>query len=300
MLFIELSNKKGQSLNFAVLTHKKGLTMVTKTIAIYVFFDDILKSMNHKEPESRKTSDAEIITVVLIAAQYFAGNIEKSICFVRSTGLMPRMLGKSRFNRRLHNIGEFLSQLFFYTGQAIKGMSLETTYSIDSFPVEVCHNIRISRSRIVKGEQYRGKCASKRVYFYGFKVHMIVTSDGIPVEFTFTAGGIHDIDGIKQLPVNLPDGSQLLADSAYTDYLLEDMLADNNIYLKAARKSNSTKPHNPCMEYLISIHRKRIETAFSDITKYLPKKIHAVTQKGFLIKLIAFIWGYTFDKIYNL
>ncbi|MFC4677202.1 IS982 family transposase, partial [Dysgonomonas termitidis] len=196
------------------------------------------------------------------------------------------MLGKSRFNRRLHNIGEFLSQLFFYTGQAIKGMSLETTYSIDSFPVEVCHNIRISRSRIVKGEQYRGKCASKRVYFYGFKVHMIVTSDGIPVEFTFTAGGIHDIDGIKQLPVNLPDGSQLLADSAYTDYLLEDMLADNNIYLKAARKSNSTKPHNPCMEYLISIHRKRIETAFSDITKYLPKKIHAVTQKGFLIKLI--------------
>jgi hypothetical protein len=91
----------------------------------------------------------------------------------------------------------------------------------------------------------------------------------------------------------------LLADSAYTDYLLEDMLADNNIYLKAARKSNFRKPHNPYMEYLISVYRKRIETAFSDITKYLPKKIHAVTEKEFLIKLIAFIWGYTFDKFYN-
>jgi hypothetical protein len=282
-----------------VPTHKKGLTMVTKTVAIYVFFDDILKSMNHKEPERRKTTDAEIITVVLLAAGYFAGNIEKSLSFVRSTGLMPDMLGKSRFNRRLHNIGEFLSELFFYTGQAIKNMNLETTYCIDSFPVAVCQNIRIANSRIVKGEQYRGKCVSKRVYFYGFKVHMIVTSNGIPVEFTFTTGRIHDIDGIKQLPVNLPDGSELLADSAYTDYLLEEMLADNNIQLKAARKSNSIKPHNPCTEYLISIHRKRIETAFSDIAKYLPKKIHAVTEIGFLIKIIMFIWAYTFDKLYK-
>lgn len=45
--------------------------MVNKTVAIYVFFEDISKSMNHKEPESRKTTDAEIITVVLLTAGYF-------------------------------------------------------------------------------------------------------------------------------------------------------------------------------------------------------------------------------------
>ena len=70
--------------------------MVNKTVAIYAFFDDLLKSMSYKEPESRKTTDAEIITVMLIAAQYFGGNIENSISFVKSTGLMPNMLGKSR------------------------------------------------------------------------------------------------------------------------------------------------------------------------------------------------------------
>jgi hypothetical protein len=66
------------------------------------------------------------------------------------------------------------------------------------------------------------------------------------------------------------------------------------------RKSNPQKQHNPSLEFLISIHRKRIETAFSDIAKYLPEKIHAVTQSGFLIKLIMFIWAYTFDKLYIL
>jgi hypothetical protein len=266
----------------------------------YVFFDDMLKTINHKEPASRKTTDAEIITVALLAAGYFAGNIEKSLCFVRSTGLMPHIIGKSRFNRRLHNIGELLSCLFFYTGHAVKELNLQSVYSIDSFPVSVCHNIRIANSRIVSGKEYRGYCASRRCYFYGFKVHMIVTSNGIPVEFTFTAGSKHDLDGIRQLPVNLPEGSEILVDSAYTDYLLEEMLADNGIRLLANRKGNSNKPHNPCTEYLIAIGRKRVEITFSDIAKYLPKKIHAVTQSGFLIKLIMFIWTYTFDKLYNL
>jgi len=34
--------------------------MVTKTVARYVFFEDILKIVNHKEQENRGTSDTEI------------------------------------------------------------------------------------------------------------------------------------------------------------------------------------------------------------------------------------------------
>jgi IS5 family transposase len=144
-----------------------------------------------------------------------------------------------------------------------------------------------------------GHCVSKRCWFYGFKVHRIVTSGGIPVEFTFTAGSKHDLDGLRQLPVNLPEGSEVLADSAYTDYLIEEMLAENGIRLLANRKCSSKHPHNSCTEYLISIGRKQVETAFSDIAKYLPKKIHAVTKSGFLIKLFMFFLTYTFDKLYK-
>ncbi|KAA6338688.1 hypothetical protein EZS27_013320 [termite gut metagenome] len=36
------------------------------------------------------------------------------------------------------------------------------------------------------------------------------------------------------------------------------------------------------------------------MAKYLPKTIHVVTEKGFLIKLIAFIWGYTLDRMLKL
>jgi hypothetical protein len=213
---------------------------------------------------------------------------------------MPQMLSKSRFNRRMHQIGELLAELFFHTGETIKALNINHTYAIDSFPVAVCQNIRIPRNRMLKDEQYRGYCASKRCYFYGFKVHVVVTADGIPVEYTFTAGSIHDLDGIRQMPLNLPAGSEILADAAYTDYTMEEMLTDNDIRLLAARKANSKHPHQPCMEYLISIQRKRIETTFSDIAKLMPKSIHAVTAEGFLIKLIAFIWAYTFNNLHKL
>jgi hypothetical protein len=47
--------------------------MVIKTVAIYAFFDDILKSMRYQEPVHRKVNDAETATVLLPAAMYFGG-----------------------------------------------------------------------------------------------------------------------------------------------------------------------------------------------------------------------------------
>ena len=53
--------------------------MIEKFIAIYVFIDDILIEIGHKEPDSRNASDSEVITVALIAAKYFNGNIVHAI-----------------------------------------------------------------------------------------------------------------------------------------------------------------------------------------------------------------------------
>jgi hypothetical protein len=49
------------------------------------------------------------------------------------------------------------------------------------------------------------------------------------------------LDGLKQTPLRLTQSSELQADAAYTDYLIEDMLAENGIRLSAHRKSNSKK-----------------------------------------------------------
>ena len=271
--------------------------MIDKTIAIYVFIDDIMKEGGHKENINRNTSDSEIITTALIAAKYFHGHIDNAINFVKQSGLMPTMLSKSRFNRRIHAIFDLITNLFFNIAEVIKKINITSEYIIDSFPVPVCENIRISRSRIVKGKQFRGYKASLRKYFYGFTVQVIATVDGTPVEFAILPGSYHDIDGMKNMYFNIPEGSILYGDSAYTDYSYEeDCQEAENIKMMITRKSNSKKKHQPWQDFLISVSRKRIETMFSQITAMFPKRIHAVTTEGFMIKLVMFIFVFTLNE----
>lgn len=271
--------------------------MIEKFIAIYVFIDDILIEIGHKETPNRNTSDSEIITVALIAAKYFHGNIDHAISFAKSTNLCPGMLGKSRFNRRIHSIFELIIDLFSNTAELIKKLNISSEYSIDSFPIATCENIRICRSRLIKGKQYRGYKPSMRKYFYGFSVQVIATVDGIPVEFAMLPGCYHDIDGMKNMSFNLPENSTIYGDSAYTDYSCEDIWNEaEGINLMIARKSNTKRPHEPWENFLISSSRKRVETTFSQISSMFPKRIHAVTVEGFLLKVILFIFVFTVNE----
>lgn len=50
----------------------------------------------------------------------------------------------------------------------------------------------------------RGRSASKRQWFYGFKVQVLATSDGVPVNFYVHAGREADITGLRAMAVDLP------------------------------------------------------------------------------------------------
>ena len=53
-------------------------------------------------------------------------------------------------------------------------------------------------------------------------------------------GSASDMRGLSALPLNLPSGSEVYADAAYTDYTVEDILHElNGISLKVMRKKNS-------------------------------------------------------------
>ena len=165
---------------------------------------------------------------------------------------------------------------------------------IDSFPVAVCDNMRIKCCKLLKGKDYHGYTASKRRYFYGFKVQLVVTGDGVPVDFYVHAGAEADQTGLRALAPQLPEGSVCYADAGYTDYRAEDLWADTGQQvLLAARKGNSKRPHEPAQAFLIQHFRKRVETSISGITALFPKKIHAVTAQGFALKIMLFIFAYT-------
>jgi hypothetical protein len=112
--------------------------MLNEIIAIYAITDDLLAAIGHKNDPRCEMSDAEIITTALIAAIFFNGNHSKACAYMKDHNLIPRMLEKSRFNRRLHRLSMLLNDLFHQIGMILKESNNCTEYLLDSFPVSMC------------------------------------------------------------------------------------------------------------------------------------------------------------------
>jgi Transposase DDE domain len=177
-----------------------------------------------------------------------------------------------------------------------KQLDTESIYIIDSFPIAVCDNYQNPRAKLYQHEEYRGCIASKKRYFYGLKVHLLVTKDGQPVECLLTPGSYSDVRMLKAFRFDVPEGSHVYADKAYNDYALEDVLLEaSQVRLYPIRKKGSKRSLPPYIAYVQHYYRKRIETVGSLIEQMLPKTIHAVTAEGFELKVFLFVLAYSLN-----
>ncbi|WP_456151984.1 IS982 family transposase [Arcicella aquatica] len=276
--------------------------MLDKTICLYCLVDDYFKSIKHLEDKQRKMYDAQVVVLAILAARYFHGNFVSAGLYLRDHHGV-KLIDKSGLNRRLHGLESHFTCLFGVLSHVFKELNTNNIYVIDSFPVAVCgsppgHNIRINRCKLLRNDVYRGYNSSKREYFYGFKLQVVVSQDGSPVGYYITAGSIADITAFQAMNLDLPPQSTLYADSAYTDYELEDFYAQcEDIYLKVTRKNNSKRPDERCQAFLKEHYRKTIEHTFNGITNLFPRSIHAVTIKGFILKLVLFLFAYAIEKL---
>lgn len=264
----------------------------------YCLCEEFSKAMGLSDDPQARMTTAEVMCVALVAATFFGGNIEKTRLFLWEYGYMKSMLSKSRLNRRLHAIDADLWQaLFDVLAEVFKERNVEGAYVVDSFPVAVCDNIRIRTCKLysleAEGVNFRGYIPSKRRYFYGLRVHLVVSGEGEPVEFTLAAGSESDIEIFKDLELDLAEGSIIHADKGYTDYAHEDFLKEVGLELKAQRKKNSKKPMPAWEEFLGKPVRQRIETVFSKLAELFSRKIHAVTPRGFELKIVCFLLAFS-------
>ena len=266
---------------------------------MYVLGDNLLHAIGYRDDPQSRLSGAEVMTVPLVAAAFFGGNMALARHFLHTHGYFTHTLSASRFSRRLHQLPAHVwATLFALLGEVFKAHNATAEYVVDSLPIAVCDNIRIQRCRLFPHPQYeamRGYIASKRRYFYGFKVHLLVTGHGQPVEFVLTHGSCADINGLRLLPLELPATAVVHGDKAYYDRAEQDLLAEaGQVTLQALTRSNAKAPLPLCKEFVAKPIRQRIETTFSQVTNLLPKHIHAVTPQGFVLKLTCFLLAFSF------
>lgn len=267
--------------------------MDMQIILVYCLCADLLIALNHREDPQCSMSDAEVMTTAIVASLFFGGKHEQARKLLQEQGYIPNMVSKSQFSRRLHRVEHLLMILFRLLGEHFKARNEASVYIIDSMPVAVCDNIRIKRNKLYGDEAHRGYQASKKRYFYGVKLHLLVTKDHHPVEFLLSPGAFSDTKALTQFDFDLPPGAQVFADKAYNDYVVEDLLDEVGIQLIPDRKKNSKRPLVPWLRFFLRHYRHQVETAGSLIERLLPKSIHAVTAKGFELKVFLFVLAFS-------
>ena len=152
-------------------------------IVVFCLCNEMLKSLHHYEDTQCQMTDAEVMTTAIVAIFYFQGNFCLASRYLVEYHYIPNMLSKSRFNRRLHRMADLFLTWFLRLGEIWEKLNEKSVYVIDSYPIAVCDNYRIRRSKIYRGEEWRGYIASKKRYFYSLRIHVMVTEQGEPVEF---------------------------------------------------------------------------------------------------------------------
>jgi hypothetical protein len=75
--------------------------MDLKIIFIYCLCDDVLKLLSVKDNPQCRMRNAEIMTVGVVSALFYGGNIQASRQFLKLCKFLPNILSHSRLHRRL-------------------------------------------------------------------------------------------------------------------------------------------------------------------------------------------------------
>lgn len=109
---------------------------------------------------------------------------------------------------------------------------------IDSTPLAVCHNRRISRHRVFKDLAARGK--NSMGWFYGFKLHLIVSDRGELLAVQVTPGNVDDRRPVEALSADLL--GKLFGDKGYISQDLFKTLFERGLELITTLKKNTCAP----------------------------------------------------------
>jgi hypothetical protein len=160
---------------------------------------------------------------------------------------------------------------------------------IDSTPLVVCHNRRIQRHRVFRGVAQRGKNSVD--WFFGFKLHLVVSDRGELLACRLTAGNVDDRTPVPQLTTWL--WGKLFGDKGYLSQPLSVQLQQRGIGLITRLKSNMKNRLMLLSDKLLLRKRSIIET-ITDQLKNISQIEHSRHRSltNFMVNLVCGLIAY--------
>lgn len=265
----------------------------TYIVTVYVMIDDLLKVMNHQADSRAQMSDAEILTIAVLSAKYFQNHHERALGILARLGYIG-VFSMSRFNRRLHALLDSFWQVCQLLGELFNNHRL---FIIDTLPIPACKRARRNRCRKVRGADYEGYCAAKKEYFFGWHLHLVCDAHGIPIAFELLPAHWDELVPVQHLLAELPEGAVVVADKGYISYKDEIMAYLNGGIRLIPKYRKNMRGNSPEDAQLIHTYRHMIETVNSQLEKMGLQRLHARTNAGIALKVLAALVALAFTNL---
>jgi IS5 family transposase len=277
----------------------EGVDLEFVFTAIFTVVDDMYPDVvpsvviNRPGPQPH-LSDSEVISISLVGEMLMCSETSW-VRFVSKNYryLFPQLNERSRFHRRSKDLWIIKSLLRQRIVTQLGGFH-EPLVLIDSVPVPICHYIRSARCKLFAGQadimkdDLFGVCESKEEKIFGFKLHLLVTLEGIPITFVLAPARPHDVTLVK----DVLDGFYYLivgGDKGYVGQeLADELLEKQGIRLVSKRRKNQKVQNSPEEKYFLGKCRKMIETVNSILTEQFHLAKHRTrTLWGLISRIIS-------------
>ncbi|MBL3671593.1 IS982 family transposase [Streptomyces sp. M2CJ-2] len=246
----------------------------TLATALYAKTDDLLKDSPHLAPWrpivgiAPQLNDAELVTLAMMQAMLGFTSEAKWLRHARShlRHLFPYLPKQPGYNKRLRKAADLLRRVTRLLATDTSVWS-DDVWIIDSTPVE-CGRSRetVKRSDLAGWAEY-GYCASHSRFFWGLRLHLVCTLQGLPIAFALTGAKADEretlLDLLSAEPGLITDrpGQTLIGDKNYFGRDFEHQLAEQDIrLLRPARKGESERPGAPLFKPLRQVIESVNET----------------------------------------
>lgn len=274
-------------------------------IVMFCLLDDLYKNFIKKH-KIRKAGfnpilqDSEIITMLIIGETLNLADNKQIWLYFKANhqDYFPAIMNVSYkvFNKQATNLWHIFKLLHLDLLNLIGKWDL---FLADGFPLKICHYARARKSTLFKDKANFGFCASKQESYYGFKVLLVTTESGIPIDYVIDAANIDERELL--LKANIPHNSTVIADKGFIgENFAYNLLKYSQSKILTPLRSNMLHKITKPFSKLISSVRKRIETSISQLTNQFNMAITKTRSwHGFLGRLNRKILAYTSALFFN-
>jgi len=214
----------------------------------------------------------------------------------------PNLVDRSNFNRRRKRLSPFIEELNKTIASILN--EGESCFLVDSIPIPVCKNAREKGSKVCK-ENFetapdKGYSAVNKTWFYGYKLHLLTSANGVFHSMELTKASMHDVQYLSQVKHSGLNNCLLLADKGYLSSTRQvDLFSTCNVQLETPKRSNQEDCTN--YPFIFRRLRKRIETLFSQLCdQFMLKRNYAKTLVGLSVRILTKVTAVTFLQYINL